>query len=218
MKPYKKINVVIGAYFNDLPNLQKNKIGLDGVNKWIKSVTDKGYHAILLTNKIELENTELFKNIWVDTNKHFSVYHNRFIKIIEWLNDNQYYLNEVWITDATDVEMINKPEINSGKIYVGSEQENNNCKWILENSIECKKKISDYNFIVKPQNTLLNCGVIGGNIDVLLPKLNEYKDLLIKMQSPFADMPLINYLGYKYKFEFGKTKDGTVILEDVNVG
>ena len=24
--------------------------------------------------------------------------------------------------------------------------------------------------------------------------------------------------GHAYKFEFGKTKDGTVILEDVNVG
>lgn len=202
-KPYKKIDVVIGAYFNDLPNLQKNKIGLDGVSKWAKSIAEKNYHAILLTNKIDLDNTNMFKNIWVETNKHFSVYHNRFIKIIEWLNENQYYLNEVWITDATDVEMINKPEIKAGKIYVGSEQETNSCKWIIENSVECKNKISDYNKFVKPENTLLNCGVIGGNIEGLLPILNEYKDLLTKMQTPFSDMPLINYLGYKYGFEFG---------------
>jgi hypothetical protein len=202
-KPYKTINIVIGAYFNDLPNPQNNKVSFQGVQKWVQSVTKLGYHAILLTNRIEIDNSELFKNIWVDTNKVKSVYHNRFNKIIDWIIENEYYLNEVWITDTTDVEMLNKPIVKD-KIYVGSEQETNNCKWILEKSIEVKKKVTDYEKVVKPESQLLNCGVIGGNVNKLIPILIEYKDLLNKISEPCADMPLINYLGYKHGFEFGE--------------
>jgi hypothetical protein len=202
-KPYQKIKAVIGAYFDNISNPQGNKVGLYDVKKWIDSVTKLGYHAILLTNKIELENTDLFKNIWVDIDRNKSVYHNRFDKIIEWIKHNEYYLNEVWMTDTTDVEMLNVPAIKN-KIYVGSENETNSCKWILEKSIEAKKKISDYTKFVKEDSTLLNCGVIGGNIQVLLPMLKEYQILLKQMNEPCSDMPLINYLGYKYGAEFGE--------------
>jgi len=202
-KPYQKIKVVVGAYFENLGNPQGNKVSIEGVKKWIDSVTKLGYHAILLTNKIELENTDLFKNIWVDVDRNKSVYHNRFDKVIDWIKDNEYYLSEVWITDTTDVEMLNVPAMKN-KIYIGSENETNSCKWILEKSIEAKKKISDYTKHVKEDSTLLNCGVIGGNIEILLPILKEYQILLKQMNETCADMPLINYLGYKHGFEFGE--------------
>lgn len=127
------------------------------------------------------------------------------LAINNWLQANAVDLTEVWVTDTPDVEMLNTPAPKPGKIYVCCEpHQNGNYAWMRERvTEEIKEAMPDYDAIVAPDSTLLNCGVIGGRAECLIPFMREYAEILNRIANPFADMPVINYMGYKYGAEFG---------------
>lgn len=201
------MRIVIGAYFLNapIPTGGTPNSPFYGVLKWARSVERVGYHCVLLSDAENYESTPARTCVKVTYDPAVSVYHNRFFAINNWLQAHAANLSEVWVTDTPDVEMLNMPAPACGKIYVGCEaHQNGNYQWMRDRvTKEIKDALPDYDDVVKPDSTLLNCGVIGGQAECLIPFIREYAEIVGRFANPFTDMPIINYMGYKHGAEFG---------------
>ena len=90
-----------------------------------------------------------------------SPYFARWLHIYQYLRSHPEF-DLVWCTDGTDVEMLREPwaEMQSGKIYVGSEHKTYSDEWMKAN--HHGKAYSD--FIAQHRDEpLLNAGLLGGS-------------------------------------------------------
>jgi hypothetical protein len=201
------MRIVIGAYFSNVP-IPTGGTPVSpfyGVIKWARSIERCGYHCVLLSDAENNASTPERTCVKVEYDPAVSVYHNRFFAINNWLQATAANLTEVWVTDTPDVEMLNTPAPEPNKIYVCSEpHQNDNYPWIFDRVVkEIKDALPDYDDVVKPSSTLLNCGVIGGRAECLIPFMREYVEMVGRFAHPFTDTPIINYMGYRYGAEFG---------------
>ncbi len=83
-----------------------------------------------------------------------------------WQLMYQYLLKhpaeEVWLVDATDVVRLHEPQIEPGKLYVGWESNLTSCNWMKKNFTDAR-----YTPLYTNPRQLLNCGVIGGDLETV---------------------------------------------------
>ena len=131
----------------------------------------------------------------------------RYIIYREFLRQYSPKISHLFVTDATDVVMLKNPfvdaffTLNANKLFCGDELEILDNEWMYNHSQTLRDKIDDYaDYEVQFKNeTLLNCGVIGGNILVMnmfIKKLASiHEQFNQKNTSQFTgDMGAFNYL------------------------
>ena len=90
-------------------------------------------------------------------------------------------VDNLFITDITDVVVVNNPFVqplfmnNVNSIFCGDEPKLLDNDWMHSHATHLRGKINDYavyeeNF---KSSTLLNCGIVGGNIAVMQPFLEK---------------------------------------------
>lgn len=152
--PYGK-DVVIACYFAGVNDPQRNTTwpaALGQITKLKESVEAQGIEFILIHNCFDLPN-----KVSISTTPYFE----RWLKEWQYLRDRRD-INNVFVVDATDVDMVNNPfeHIRPGVLYVGDEPGLTiNCKWMLTRHLE-----PNVNRYLRENGTLplLNCGVVGG--------------------------------------------------------
>jgi glycosyltransferase involved in cell wall biosynthesis len=210
-------NVVLCAYFNYLPDPQRNKVwGPDdqGLKKLAKSVVDEGINIVIFHNGIEEpENTHpLVKWVKVEPNMRMAPNVYRYVVFNEYLKSNPS--EKVWLADSTDTEMLRSPfnEMQPDRLYVGCEHDSLVAnQWMRKNQDPHMYTIPDYRNIVysHSKHMLLNCGLTGGYLGIVMKYLSlrvalheNYHDGLLKS----TDMAGFNYIMFKFfmnKFEYG---------------
>lgn len=77
----------------------------------------------------------------------------------------------VWLTDGTDVRMLNEPweHMEPGVLYVGSENDTVSNRWILENHPSLRLFAKAHR-----NNRLLNAGLLGGDRETVLDFLDDF--------------------------------------------
>ncbi|MCU5775218.1 glycosyltransferase family 2 protein [Winslowiella arboricola] len=152
-------NVVITSLLTSQPDPQRGKKispSADLLGKWASSV--KSAEAVVLADELEAAPTgaTLVRVVDVPMN----VYFRRWLHIWQQLRDHPEY-QLVWCTDGTDVEMLTPPwqEMESGRLYVGSEPKTYADAWAAANHPEsCYQQ-----FLADHRNDLmLNAGLLGG--------------------------------------------------------
>lgn len=153
--PYGK-DVVIACYFANVMDPQRNEAWFADekkVDKLKQSVIENGYEFILIHNCFDLPN-----RVTVSTTPYFE----RWLKEWQYLRDHPEIAN-VFVVDATDVDMVNNPfeHIKQGKLYVGDEPNQTlNNQWMLTRHTE----LTVHRFLRENgDKPLLNCGVVGGD-------------------------------------------------------
>lgn len=192
-------DVVIACYFVGVPDQQRNGESWvadeSAIDKLRISVEAKGYEFILIHN--------CFDDLPNRTTISKSPYFERWLKEWQYLRSHPE-INNVFVVDATDVDMLNDPfpDIEPNKLYVGDEPEILGCQWMIDNS----PNHASY-FIKNNREQLLNCGVVGGSRSMVMELLEDMYRFGINKANEPLDMGAFNYLlrtKYAGRFEHGR--------------
>jgi hypothetical protein len=202
---------ITGAYdVNRNTTLDNDKYEL--VRDWAESVAKQQLQGIIFHNNFTLETCEKFKNdsisfIKIDYNNQFNPNVYRYFVYNDFLQHHVQFFKSIFVTDITDVTLLNNPFIdsyfieNSTAIFCGDEPKTLNNDWMRDHSTNLRKNISDYAEYESKFGfeTLLNCGVIGGKAPIIfdfikkLCAIHEYANSA--NQTAFTgDMGAFNYL------------------------
>jgi len=208
------MNAIITTYFTSYLDVQRNIFWKNNdhniTNTWAKSIHDNNLNGIILhDNCVDEEFIRYYnpiKFIKVNTNYNFSCIDYRWYCIYELLNNPKYKFDYVFITDLSDVRIVNSPftSLLNDKIYMG----NDNAGIVNSNNYLNKiifPQLHDYHFdffkiINRP---VLNCGVVGGHISIIIPLIKRVLDEFnnIKRDNKrYYDMAIFNYILYKYYY------------------
>ncbi|WOU51610.1 glycosyltransferase family 2 protein [Citrobacter portucalensis] len=172
--PYRQQHdVVLTSLLTSEPDPQRKvKMAADPALLQVWSRSIRGAKAVVLADELTSapEGATLVSVPAVSMSPYFA----RWFHIYQHLRAHPEY-RFVWCTDGTDVEMLREPwaEMESGKIYVGSEHKTYSDEWIKTN--HHGKAYSD--FIEQHRDEpLLNAGLLGGSrTDVM-----EFAHLIIR--------------------------------------
>ncbi|MEA5258834.1 hypothetical protein VB264_13640 [Arcicella aquatica] len=182
--------LILGCHITGVYDVNRNNILKDDdfglVEKWATSTRKLNLKAILFHNNFS-ENTQKtfeseylsFVDIKYDTRFNPNVF--RYYVYREFLKTHSKGIESIFVTDVSDVVVVKNPfkELlfltNPDTLFCGDEPKILENDWMIEHASHLRSKIPDYalyenNF---KDATLLNCGVIGGNVQVMNPFLDK---------------------------------------------
>ncbi len=185
------------------------------VRDWAESVAEQQLQCIIFYNNFTLETCEKFKNeyisfIKIDYNNQFNPNVYRYFVYNDFLQQHVQFFKNIFVTDITDVALVNNPFIDSyfienrTAIFCGDEPKILNNDWMMVHSTNLRNNISDYAEYESKfgSETLLNCGVIGSKAPIFfdfikkLCAIHEFANSA--NQTAFTgDMGAFNYLARK---------------------
>jgi len=193
-------DVVIASFFAGVIDSQRNQrwtADISAVDKLKTSVEAHGIEFVLLHNCFDLPNH-------VDISG--SPYFERWLKQWQYLRDHPE-IERVFVTDATDVDMLNNPftHIEPDKLYVGDEPlQTLSNNWMLNNHKEQHVR----KFLLKhPKLQLLNCGVVGGDRKTVMELCRSMYLYYFENPTEKTDMGAFNYIVYSDflgRIEYGR--------------
>jgi len=176
-----KRDIILTSYLTSVSDPQRNenfKADKKALQPLINSV--KSESLVILNDCFdnqENENIE-YKRIDASLNPYFQ----RWVSYYRYLLANRDKLNFVFITDATDVEMLNAPfrRMQKGILYTGDEPNELGCEWMVKyhphKSIQ--KFINENKDLV-----LLNAGLLGGDVETVIRFINRLLSLYFQSVS-----------------------------------
>lgn len=207
-----KENIVIGVILEKEDLQRKNKIfdsnDYNLIKPFVETAFKFSYKVKILHNNlsdkfIEKYSNNLLEFIKVTPNKEYNVYINKFQLVYEYLSNNP--VNKVLITDITDVIFLNNglfDYFQDNIIYSGIETKMLSDSWIENNSLTIRNSNNKFNNwwnLNKNKLKLLNCGLIGGNYDLIKDNLKELIDILnlyTKNNNEISEMFTWNFVAY----------------------
>lgn len=138
---------------------------------------------------------------------------NKLLLLLNYLKLYRRSLDKVILSDTLDVVFLNPgvfEYMEDDTLYIGDEPTNLGIEWIIENSkcILIEPSIREW-FNANRHLQLLNTGLIGGNVEVVIDILEQMQELIMnycrRVDSGY-DMFILNYIAYnsKYNIVHGK--------------
>lgn len=197
--------VVLASYFNSLPDPQRNVVwepNKDALMPLIKSCENVGVPLKIFHDCLDVPDDDVF--IRVPEQKEFSPNVYRWLLYRIFLEDKEY--DSVFMVDSTDVEVLRNPflSLNPNKLYVGNEEgmkvENS---WMRRHQEPLLKNLIDYRDVIAANGdeTLPNCGIVGGSYDIVCEYLTyraDYHEKYTKGITRSTDMAMFNYILWKH--------------------
>lgn len=209
-------NIIMACHITGVYDVNRN-MTLDGdnyelVKNWAESVADLKLCGIIFHNNFKNKTCEKFQNEYVsfveidyDTQFNPNVY--RYFVYKNFIAQHLQLIQNIFVTDISDVVVLNNPfeekifKENPTSIFCGDEPKKLQDEWMQAHSDNLRLKIADYaayeqNFA---NETLLNCGIIGGEVSLMYAFIKELCS--IHQQFNFdnkteytGDMGAFNYL------------------------
>ncbi len=182
------------------------------VRDWAASICDLNVRAVLFHNSLSEATCALHQNdsirfVRVDYTARFSPNVFRYFVYRDWLRTHADAIDSLFITDVSDVVMRRNPFIepffteNPDALFCGDEPAVLRNDWMLAHGTHLREQLADYaDFEARfAQDTLLNCGIIGGRTTVMQRLLEQLCDLHEHYNQGnrtayTGDMGLFNYL------------------------
>lgn len=179
-----KSNLIMACHITSVYDVNRNTILEDDnyalVKAWAESISEKQLQGIIFHNNFSQETCDTFSNdsisfvkITHDPRYNPNVY--RYFVYKTFLQNYLYLFSHIFITDVSDVTIVKNPFIdpyfleNPTSIFCGDEPKKLNDAWMLAHSSHLRERIPDFaTYETTFENeTLLNCGIIGGNAPLL---------------------------------------------------
>jgi hypothetical protein len=195
-KPYKKQDFVLSSYFTRNIDVQRRKFAPaspSAFKKWEDSIIELGMTGIMFNDCFKNISNKNLKYVRAICPRNVDLYNFRHSVYLEWLKRNRQYVNNVYMTDCTDVEFYQIPPIEKGFIYLGSENETCDLNWLKGIYTKFTKK-KQYPIEKLSGKVLLNCGIIYGHVDDVIDFLQRM--VTIMKGEAFIDMFALNWVGH----------------------
>lgn len=214
---YERENIFLTCYFSGVPDPQRGSgwaVDPSALYKLYDSVSLNSGKLVVIHDCFDAMHLTEFTPDTVEfiyTETSLNPYFQRWVSYRDFLVKNRHYLDKVFCIDATDVEILNTPywDEMGGALYVGDENTIVDNGWLRGNHTgpEIEPLFEDYG-----QRQLLNAGVIGGEVNLLIDFMRDILDFFLNLKNPsnhLTDMAVFNYvLREKYR---GKIKSGREI-------
>jgi hypothetical protein len=209
-------NVILACQITGIYDVNRNETLQDDdyslIKNWCESIINLDLQGIIFHNNY----SETFCGRYSNKNIHFirfdyepnfkpNVY--RYLMYRDFLKLYTQQIENVFVTDISDVVVLQNPfessffRANVEAIFCGDEPKKLENEWMKNHSEHLRIKIEDYAKYEESfkDNTLLNCGIIGGNISVMKEFIEKLA--IIHTQYNFdnktaytGDMGAFNYL------------------------
>ncbi len=170
---------ITGVYdVNRNNTLQSDDYAL--VKDWAESIADLKLNGCIFHNNFTEDTCRKYQNdhisfVKVDYNLQFNPNIYRYFVYQNFLKAHAPALESLFITDVSDVVALNNPFIqplfvdNPNAIFCGDEPKILNNEWMKAHAEHLRHAITDYAAYETAfqEATLLNCGIIGGQINVM---------------------------------------------------
>ena len=209
-------NLILGCQISGVFDVNRNEIlpndDFSIIEKWANSIRNLDLQAIIFHNNFSestiLEHqSENLIFIKIDYDVRFKPNVYRYYVYTRFIEKYASTINSVFVNDVADVLVLKNPFVqplflkNSSAIFCGDEPTTLNNSWMNEHSTHLRKKIADYAKIEDQfqSQTLLNCGIIGGNISIMQPFLKSLWQIHEKFNNDndtafTGDMGAFNYI------------------------
>jgi hypothetical protein len=182
------------------------------VEAWAVSLQKLQVNGIIFHNNFSEATCQLYQHaklqfIRVTHDAAFNPNIYRYIIYREYLRLYAAKITSLFLTDVSDVEMVNNPFIdpvfltNSKALFCGDEPEILYNEWMIDHATHLRNGIINYAAYESTfkQAVLLNCGVIGGNILIMQPFIEQLAAIheqynLNNTTAYTGDMGAFNYL------------------------
>lgn len=182
------------------------------IEKWCSSIQNLGLKGLVFHNNYsektisEVQNKHIrFIKVEFNTKLNANVY--RYLVYLNFLKKHENYIQNIFFTDIADVEVVKNPFTdplftqNPNSLFCGDEEEIFDNPWMRDHCNHLRNLISGFGEFEDRNRieTLLNCGVIGGEMNVILPLIEElatiHSKYTISNQTPFTlDMGAFNFV------------------------
>jgi hypothetical protein len=209
-------NLIMACHFTGIYDVNRTTTLPDNdyslVKEWVDSIKNQDLCGLLFHNNLSEETCSIHqnKNVQFVKVKHNPVYNPniyRYFVYRNYLRETDRKIKNLFITDVSDVVMIQNPFIkplffeNPASLFCGDEEKFLDNEWMAEHSAHLRSKIDDYlkYEIQFKTEKLLNCGIIGGNIEIMQPFLEKLCTIHEQFNSDnktgyTGDMGAFNYL------------------------
>ena len=214
-KPYKVTDSIMSVYLCSQPDVQRGiyfKPEFSAVEAWVRSVQKCGMQAILFHDCFSAQQQKEWSNehlrlIKVDAPVDVNALLYRYSLFESYLSRFKPCFRNVFFTDCTDVEVLQSPfthpDFNQKRIYAGDEPSLISCEWMKREGQLLSSSNPAYATFEKEEanSSLLNAGIIGGDINTVLPFIKDMAALCDQWRSKVkTDMPLFNFLAYSNRY------------------
>jgi hypothetical protein len=180
-------NLILATYLAGIYDVNRNET-LQGddisiIEAWAESIVRLGLRGVVFHNSLTENNTAKYGGnitfVKVEFNEKYNTNIFRYFLYNNFLKNNK--IDNVFITDITDVVVLNNPFTqllfinNSNKIFCGDEPKLLGNEWMINHSTHLRSKINDYALYEEnfKRATLLNCGIVGGSAQIIQPFLEK---------------------------------------------
>lgn len=219
MLPFSE-NIICASLFTGVYDVNRNELLPDDdfqiVEKWVRSLRELGLNGVIFHNNfsektISKHESEQLQFCKVEFNSPLNANVYRYLVYFDFLKKYRNLVHRVFFTDIADVEVVKNPFTDSlflenpDNLFCGDEAEILDNPWMKDHCTHLRNQILGFaDFEAKNKSeTLLNCGVIGGQTTVMLELLDHLVDIhsmhTITNQTPFTlDMGAFNYVARTY--------------------
>jgi hypothetical protein len=209
-------DVIMACHITGIYDVNRNNLlpsdDYSLVKDWADSITDLKLNGIIFHNNFSEETCLSYQNehihfVKIDYDSRFNPNVYRYLVYEEYLQNHSHEIKNLFLTDISDVVVVQNPFLhsfylqNENTVFCGDESKPLNNEWMQAHSEHLRSKITDYaDYEGKfSDSTLLNCGIVGGNVKVmqeLIEKLATIHRLYnYDNQSTYTgDMGAFNYL------------------------
>lgn len=208
--------IIMGCLLTGIHDVNRNTVLQNDdyslIKDWANSIIALNLHGIIFHNNFSAETCAEYENknihfIQVKHDASFNANVYRYFIYNTFLKEQAGRIKQVFCTDVSDVEVLKNPFEqslflnNTDKLFCGDEPKKLNNVWMKEHASHLRNNIADYaayedTFKDEP---LLNCGIIGGDVNVMKKFIEELANLHEHYnhnnQTAFTgDMGAFNYL------------------------
>lgn len=179
-----KKNVIMACHVTGIYDVNRNTLlpndDYSLVESWADSITNLKLNGIIFHTNFSEETCTIYQNEYIDFVKidydtRFNPNVFRYLVYEDYLQNHSDEIENLFLTDISDVVVVQNPFLhsfylqNKNRIFCGDEPKLLNNEWMQEHSEHLRNKIANYvDYEEKFGNsTLLNCGIIGGNITIM---------------------------------------------------
>jgi hypothetical protein len=213
-------NYICSTYFSNNIDPQRNKtINYDDylyIKDWYESIIKLNLNAIIFYDNLSKEFIKKYTNSNIKfihaEQASLNTVDFRWIIYKNYFERNKNNFDNVFFTDVSDVIILNNPFDfildKPNTIFIGDEKPPYSYKWwMAKRNIYFHDIIPDFiEYENRTKNNIIyNCGIIGGDINIILDFLSDMVNILLKgnVKTTTVDMSVANYLIYtKYKNNF----------------
>ena len=208
-------NLILACHITGVHDVNRNNTLADNdislISAWAESIKQLGLSGIVFHNSLSASNitklnNEYIRFIDIPNPKSFNPNVYRYFIYRDFLNKKKWEIKNVFLTDITDVTVAANPFIdpffieNTNSIFCGDEPKILNNEWMFDHSTHFRNNIPDYPLFEEnfKNDTLLNCGIIGGSKAVMLNLVED----LCNVHASYNKMNTSAYTGDMGAFNY----------------